>query len=171
MPQIEHPVSGFADNPAPSVETTFRTILRERMSGLPFLNLALEVEAVGFRRFQGNWLGVLITPWCMNYLILPGTGGAWQTLPEATRERWTFPAGDVVFVVAEEPGLGPYRQCGLFTSMHHCDTQQMAREAALAALDTLFAVTAPEPAPEVSTSKRNFLRGVFLRRGGDGTGR
>ncbi|BCB28547.1 hypothetical protein SKTS_34330 [Sulfurimicrobium lacus] len=155
------------------VETAFRAIHQERMAGLPFLNSALHVEASGFRPFCGHWLGVLITPWCMNYLLVPGTGGEWPNLPESTRQRWAFPAGELNFIAAHEPVLGPYQQCPLFASMDGFDSQEMAREAAQAAMDTLFKVAAPEqPATaEVSHSKRNFLRGRFFTGGGDGPGR
>lgn len=143
------------------------------MAGLPFLNAALQVEASGFRPFSGNWLGMLITPWCMNYLLLPGAGGQWLDLPESTRQRWAFPAGELNFVAAREPVLGPYQQCPLFVSMAGFDSQEMAREAAQAAMDTLFKVVAQEqPTTEtVSHSKRDFLRGRFSRGGGDGPGR
>ena len=143
------------------------------MAGLPFLNSALHVEASGFRPFCGNWLGVLITPWCMNYLMLPGADGEWQDLPESTRQRWAFPAGELNFVAANEPVLGSYQQCALFTSMQNFDNQETAREAAKAAMDTLFKVAVPaQPAAaEVSHSKRKFLRGLFSSGDGDGSGR
>jgi len=155
------------------VEAAFRAIQLERMAGLPFLNSALHVEASGFRLFCGNWLGVLITPWCMNYLMLPGAAGEWLNLPESTRQRWAFPAGELNFVAAHEPILGPYQQCPLFTSMQNFDRQETAREAAQAALNTLFniAVPAQPVTAEVSHSKRNFLRGRFSPGGGDGSGR
>lgn len=162
---------GFAENPAQVVEAAFRAIQHERMAGLPFLNPLLQVEAVGFRQFHGNWLGVVITPWCMNYLMLRGKNGVWQDLPETTREKWGFPAGEVNFIVAAEIGLGAYRQCALFTSMEHFDGPEMARDAALAALETLFSVAEKAAPEEVSLSKRNFLRGRFLGGDGNGTGR
>ncbi len=164
--------TGFTESPAAAVEAAFRAILRERMADLPFLNPALDVEAVGFRPYRGNWLGVVVTPWCMNYLLLQGFGGPWQNLPETVREKWLFPAGEINFLAAREEGLGDYRQCPLFTSMEAFDSPQMAREAALAALDTLLGVAAAEaPREQVSLSKRNFLRGRFLAGGGNGTGR
>ncbi len=155
------------------VEAAFRAIHQERMAGLPFLNSTLQVEVSGFRLFCGNWLGVLITPWCMNYLILPGADGEWLNLPESTRQRWAFPAGELNFVAAHEPVLGSYQQCPLFASMQNFDSQETAREAAQAAMDTLFNVAAPAQPKmeEVSHSKRNFLRGHFSSGGGDGSGR
>jgi len=156
-----------------TVEAVFRGIHQERMAGLPFLNSVLQVEAADFRLFNGNWLGVLITPWCMNYLMLPGAAGEWQNLPESTRQRWAFPAGELNFVAAHEPGLGPYQQCPLFAAMQNFDSQKTAREAAQAAMDTLLnvAAAAQPPAAEVSHSKRNFLRGRFSPGGGSGSGR
>ena len=83
-----------------------------------------------------------------------------------------LPAGEVNFLAAREEGLGDYRQCPLVTSMEVFDSQRMAREAALAALDTLLGAAAAAPEQEqVSLSKRNFLRGKFFARGGNGTGR
>ncbi|MEN6586233.1 MAG: [NiFe]-hydrogenase assembly chaperone HybE [Sulfuricella sp.] len=154
------------------MEATFRAIHQERMAGLPFLNSALHVEASGFRLFCGHWLGVLITPWCMNYLLLPGAGGEWPNLPESSRQRWAFPAGELNFIAAREPALGSYQQCPLFASMDNFDSQETAREAAQAALDTLFNIPPTQPvAEDVSHSKRNFLRGRFFGGGGDGSGR
>ena len=41
------------------------------MAGVPMLNPALRVQAVGFRHWQSHWLGVLVTPWFMNLMLLP----------------------------------------------------------------------------------------------------
>ena len=49
---------------------SFERIGRESMRGLPFYNEALSVEAVGFERFGDAWLGVLITPWFMNLMLV-----------------------------------------------------------------------------------------------------
>jgi [NiFe] hydrogenase assembly HybE family chaperone len=152
---------------------TFRAILHERMADLPFLNPALTVEAVGFTRFRGHWLGILITPWSMNLMLLPGADGDWLDLHESKRQQWHFPAGDLKFVAAREAAIGSYQQCPLFNAMHQFADQESARDAASAALQALFEPAAPtvaEPAPpqplaDIRTkplSKRDFLRGRFL---------
>ena len=49
-------------------------IQRERMADIPLLNPALEVQAVGFSVWEAYCLGVLITPWFMNLMLLPLAG-------------------------------------------------------------------------------------------------
>lgn len=160
-------------DPSDLLSEAFRAIQRERMAGLPFLNPALAVEAVGFTLFHGHWLGILITPWSMNLMLLPGAEGNWLDLHESQRQQWRFPAGDLKFVAAREAAIGSYQQCPLFNAMHQFAGQKSARDAANAALRALFEPVAPkpaEPAPpqplaDIRTkplSKRDFLRGRFL---------
>lgn len=160
-------------DPSALLTETFRAIQRERMAGLPFLNPALSVEAVGYAPFHGHWLGILITPWSMNLMLLPGVDGEWLDLHESQRQQWRFPAGDLKFVAAREATIGPYQQCPLFNTMHQFSDQESARDAANAALQALFEPAAPtlaEPTPPQPLadlrakplSKRDFLRGRFL---------
>ena len=59
-------------DPGPALEAAFLRIEREAMDGLPLLNKALRVQAVGFERWQGQWLGALVTPWFLNLVLVPG---------------------------------------------------------------------------------------------------
>ena len=67
-------------NPASRLEAAFGAVYEQRMQGLPFINAALAVEAVDFRPWNGHWLGVLITPWFMNLVLLPNDQAAWPAL-------------------------------------------------------------------------------------------
>ena len=51
----------------------FRNVAKERMAGVPLVNETLSVEAVGFTEWDGRLLGVLVAPWFMNLVLLPGT--------------------------------------------------------------------------------------------------
>lgn len=165
--------SQHAGNPSGLLTETFRAIQHERMAGLPFLNPALSVEAIGFTPFHNHWLGILITPWSMNLMLLPGADEGWLDLHESQRQQWHFPAGNLKFVAAHEAAIGSYQQCPLFNTMHQFAAQENARGAANAALQALFEAAAPtlaEPSPpqplaDIRTkplSKRDFLRGRFL---------
>ncbi|EQD58614.1 hydrogenase expression/formation protein HupJ, partial [mine drainage metagenome] len=44
------------------LEEIFNRIAQTRMIDLPILNSAMRVEAVGFRLWEGHWVGVLVTP-------------------------------------------------------------------------------------------------------------
>lgn len=167
-----------APDPGPLVEQVFRNIQCERMLGLPILNSALTIETVGFTSFRGHHLGILITPWFMNLMLLPGTA-PWPALRAGECQSWQFPCGSLKFVAESERELGSYLTCALVSPMHEFTSQAEARAAARAVLDGLF-TAAPSPAPtQVSPhpggtltemrasiaapmSKRDFLRGCFL---------
>ncbi len=157
---------------AARVQRTFECVRRERMAGLPFVNEVLQVELVGLRRWRGLWLGVLVTPWFMNLVLLPGDDAvdgdevpaAWPAVRTGEYAQFTFPAAVLGFLAGKEGDVGDYLSCSLFSPMFEFadhDTARRTAEACLAALfDAAAASTAPAErgAPE-SNSKRDFLRG------------
>jgi [NiFe] hydrogenase assembly HybE family chaperone len=144
----------------------FTRIERTRMQGLPFLNAALRVEAVGFRPWEGQWIGVLVTPWCMNVVLLPGEG-EWTPLPPGGERFADLPAGRFRFIAGHDEELGEYHACSLFSPALEFADHEAARATAIAALEALFA--APETAAPADASgparlppsRRDFLRGRF----------
>jgi len=159
---------------AARVQAAFDRVQRERMGGLPFVNESLRVELVGLRRWHGLWLGVLITPWFMNLLLLPGDGASdaadavpWPRLPVRETARFAFPAGSFEFIAGHEGEAGDYLACSLFSPVFEFADQATARQTADACLAALFdaGTAAPPPAPAeardrpAAVSKRDFLRG------------
>jgi [NiFe] hydrogenase assembly HybE family chaperone len=154
------------------VQAAYQRVQRERMAGLPFVNAALRVELIGLRRWQGLWLGVLLTPWCMNLLLLPGdaAGGdgqpqtPWPRLVAGQTAQFAFPAAVMSFFGGREDGFGDYLACSLFSPVFEFTDQDHARATAEACLLALLdpaaaaAQAAPAKAP-VDAGKRNFLRG------------
>ncbi|MGE5468391.1 MAG: [NiFe]-hydrogenase assembly chaperone HybE [Ignavibacteria bacterium] len=156
-----------ADSPADAVEEAFFRIFRERMADVPVHNQALSVEAVDFQRWQGHWLGVLVTSWHMSLILVPGQEAGWVSVGDNQRRFVTFPAGAFAFLGSEEPEIGEFQSCALFSGMGQFANQS---EAVLTARASLMAVLKPkiEPAPvekksgdEPSLSRRRFfgLRG------------
>ena len=144
-----------------ALETVFDDVRRTRMADLPFLNPNLRVEAIGFREWQGARVGALITPWSIVIVAMPGTvPGSVRRLPTGQSQEWTFPSGVYEFHGHEEPTLGHYQQCSLFSPALDFATHDDARTAACAALDALFAVPAPPaPPPPRKFSRRGLLTG------------
>ncbi len=106
------------------LETVYRTIERERMGDMPVCNPALRVEAVNFREWGAYYLGVMITPWFMNLMLLPAspdTSGEWQV---GSKQIHAFPSGRYEFICGDEDGLGRYLTCALFSPMFEFDDQQ-----------------------------------------------
>jgi [NiFe] hydrogenase assembly HybE family chaperone len=141
------------------LEVAFENIARMRMAGLPFLNPELRVEAVGFREWEGQWIGVLVTPWSINVVLLPGSG-PWPHLGAGAERFIDLPAGRFRFIAATDPGLGDYHACSLFSPALEFTSHAAARATAEAALAALFdAGTSDERAPAAPLSRRDFLRG------------
>jgi [NiFe] hydrogenase assembly HybE family chaperone len=148
-------------SPCDTVEAAFFRIQREQMTDVPILNPALSVAAVDFQRWQGHWLGVVVTPWCMSLLLVPGSRDNWISTGENKRRFVRFPAGDFAFLGSAETELGEYQSCPLFSPMGQFASQSEATLTARASLVALL--TVPQAAPAVkaeggpSLSRRRFL--------------
>lgn len=173
-------------DPSPRLEQAFRATAT-RMSGLGFVNPALSVEAVAFAPWDGHWLGVMVTPWSINLLLLPHDRSLWRTVRAGDKQRYAFPAGDYDFIAAMDPVVGEYQMCSLFSPALEFEDHAAARMVAQLAREALFdagnaeqpdagaaADDHSEPGPLVRMeqqagapmSKREFLRGRFLRADG-----
>jgi [NiFe] hydrogenase assembly HybE family chaperone len=155
------------------LEATFRHIAQQRMAGVPILNPALSVEAVGFRPWDEHWLGVLVTPWFMNLWLMPRVVSRWQPIAAGASRHYVFPAGVFEFIGGFESTIGDYQACSLFSPMFDFDHQAGAHDTAAAALEALFdlahreadetgvAADAPAAAAPAARplSKRDFLFG------------
>jgi [NiFe] hydrogenase assembly HybE family chaperone len=151
-----------------ALEALFRQIADTRMAGLPVVNPALRVEAVGFEAcvpepdLPPAASGVLVTPWFMNLVRLPlareddmGRVGVSRRLALG-RERFDF-------IGAHEAAIGTFDACSLFSPMFDFASQQAAIATARAVLARLR-----ESLPEVAEagaeqpsrpSRRGFLFG------------
>lgn len=153
-------------SPAALLADTYDRIARTRMDGVALLNPALRVEAVDFAPWSHHWLGVLITPWFMNLVLLPREAEQWHSVRMGETVNYTFPAGVFGFIAAVEPPVGKMQACSLFSPMFEFADQETARIAASAARAALFDAAhreaPPEPvearAPGAPMSKREFLR-------------
>jgi len=102
------------------------------------VNPALSVEAVAFRPWDEHWLGVLVTPWFMNLVLMPRVIEKWNPIRERESRHYVFPAGVFEFIGSQDPVLGDYQACSLFSPMFDFADHAAARDTAAAALDALF---------------------------------
>ena len=140
-------------NPSRQVRQAFERIGAERMAGLPLLNDALAVEVVGFLDHAGQWVGVLITPWCLNLMLLPGADD-WQPPPEGVWRMERFPGMQLQLLGGSEPGVGAYAFRSLqspVTGYHDQDTVRAVAREVLKQL--LTAPPAQEDAPAVDRAQ------------------
>lgn len=148
----------WASDPSPELVAVFSDIAVTRMADVPICNACLQVEAVGFQRTAaGHWAGVMITPWAINLLCLPGQLDGWPALGACSKHDWRFPSGDYEFTVADEASLGNYHLCSLFSPALEFDSHEQARLTALAAAHALFAEPLSAPATAPAPTRRAFL--------------
>ncbi|MGB5626232.1 MAG: [NiFe]-hydrogenase assembly chaperone HybE [Woeseiaceae bacterium] len=133
----------------------FEAIYVDHMRDLPIVNACLKVEAVGFQQYESHQLGVLITPWFMNLVLLPGND-EWAENAQGDLTSIDFPSGAIDFTTSRDDVLGTYLTAVLFRSVSDIPDQRMARALALQVLQDLFV-----PAhSERSVSRRALLTGL-----------
>lgn len=172
IPPAPEPAGPLAEDPSRLIEAMFERVWASAMHDLPFVNPALKVEAVGFRRVDGDWLGAGISPWFINLFLLPGGGAIWKDIPTGEHRQLEFPAGPLEFIGENNPDRGApiqaYQYCPLITPVQHIPDQDAARAAAVAIMAAIFQPPpkvdgAPEPVPEPAETRTQQGRRAFLR--------
>jgi len=126
------------DNSLEQLEATFQTILDERMQGVPVINERLAVNTVGFHQWGDYQLGILITPWFMNLMLLPTLEEQQDNVKIGTIHPHVFPSGSYDFIVGFEDEIGFYLSCSLFSPMFEFEDQHAAELTAKEALSAIM---------------------------------
>lgn len=147
----------YATSPAARLETAFRDIERSRMTGLPIMHPALTVEAIGFEALHGHWFGVLVTPWFMNAVIVPGAEADWVSVPEGEWVAWQLPVGTLRFYAVIEPGIGEFHAHSLYSPVTRFADQAQAHAEARRCLNLLCTKPPPQPVEACVDLRRRAL--------------
>jgi [NiFe] hydrogenase assembly HybE family chaperone len=94
---------------------------------------------VDFQPWAPGWIGVLITPWFMNVMLLPRDRDQWQSLAVGKKHMQKLPSGEQEFIVGGDVELGSYLFQSVASPMMKFPSQKDARQAAQAALQRLMA--------------------------------
>lgn len=177
----------------------FELVQHTRMQGVPLLNPALWVEAVEFEPCPAGLpgsasasasasacplapdsaLGVLITPWFMNLVLLPLQLDVLAEVPVgasvgyAHADLWQVGQAQArtignecfEFIGAHEPSIGAYAACSLFSPMFDFANQAVARataQAVLASLRSRPGESRPVTASAVAAKPEVPARRAFL---------
>ncbi|MEM8956246.1 MAG: [NiFe]-hydrogenase assembly chaperone HybE [Pseudomonadota bacterium] len=130
--------AGAIDAATANLVADFREIWHAKMRDLPMVNKMLSVEAVGFQLWEDRLLGVLISPWFMNLVMLPGETEDWSSLIPGAKEVISFPSGDYEFLHNTREQTGGYKACSLFSPMSEFKTHAAATDVARAVMVALF---------------------------------
>ena len=144
---------------AQKLADVFEVVHREHMAGLPLLNKRLHVETLGFQVYAGRLVGIVVTPWLMNLVMLPNADDAWDAPELGHKLPQEFPGGTYKFMVNEVDGLGRYLSHSIYSPMREFQNQNHALAAAEAFMRTLM--TPATPSDEVPIDEE--LLGKVMR--------
>ena len=131
-------MSDWIEDRTRALVADFTEIYHAKMRDMPVINAALHVQAVGFQPHGDAVLGVLIAPWFINLILLPGPDDDWQALKPGEKEVIAFPSGDYEFLHNRREQVGGYKACSLFSPMEDFNSQMQAVEVARAVMAALF---------------------------------
>lgn len=142
------------DEKSALLERVFQRIYETSMADVPICNSVLKVEAIAYGMFETEWVGVLVTPWCMNIMMLPEdeTEG-WDEIRTGLKFDHILPAGQFEFITGKDDELGPYRMCSLFSPMFQFGDHSSAMQTAAISLQTLMD---PEQQDEPSEQEKEM---------------
>lgn len=159
----------------------YQSIYKNKMSDIPIVNNKLEVAVVGFTDWDTSFgtaseIGILITPWFMNIVLLPKDTMHHKIRP-GKRINILLADGEYSFLTQSDENFGTYLTCSLFSPMFEFKTQKQALETAEALMAQLLSSDEFKRAKKLeiaelekinndrimgsSVSRRNFLRGRF----------
>ena len=169
---MTHPENAFLSLRVNALVALYQVIAATRMEGIPLLNPAVQVEAVGFEPVDiaddddatpsnqpAAGVGVLITPWFMNLIWLPLKHLDHAEAVGSKVLRYIGPEC-FEFIGAHENAFGSYQACSLFSPVFEFDQHAAAVATARAVLETLRqpARAALAAAPQ-APARRAFLFG------------
>ncbi len=151
----------FPQNPSTFLEQVFNNIYDTSMRELTLTHRSIRVEAVGFHDYEGHWLGMMITPWFLNLMLLPKKGSPWPELVEQKGNdiALSFPCGVLKFTPRVDPDLGSHLVCSLASPMDDFADHAHARKTALeilASLNHIPLVDKLADAPELPARRALF---------------
>lgn len=134
----------FINNPTDIIESVFNHIHYSEMKELPFINENIQVKAVGFALYEGDWLGVLLTPWTLSILLFPGPDRVWQQRTVGDKLGLKLPSGNYSFTCGEHQELGQYLASSIMSPVQDLANQTIAVQLAKDLRQLLTAIATEE---------------------------
>ena len=116
----------------------FYDSVAHKMADLPIYNPELSVAVTPFTDLKQDWLGVVVTPWCMNIIVLPKSASHDNALKVGEKFKLGLPSGQYEFIRSHDTGMGDYACCSVFSPMHDFKQQEVATDTAQAVLEALM---------------------------------
>ena len=144
------PESVHENNPQEYFQTQFTHVLFDRMQGLPIVNTRLTVEVLPFeavlaldvtdprnKRERRLWLGIAMTPWSVQAVIVAQDDESAFDASAGTKLNIELAGGVFTFIVTDDSLLGKCAMCSLKSPVFEFSDQATLRAFGLACLTLL----------------------------------
>lgn len=148
--------AGFTANPAPLLVTQYERIAREQMCELPFYHSSMPI-AVESVLFEGQWLGVVLTPWMLSVVVLPGPDQLWPRRISSERLVLRLPCGEMTFMVGDLPRSGQLLACSLMSPLDPHLGAEEGRGLVTSTLKMLLSLPVQQGAGGVDLGRRRLF--------------
>ena len=166
MSQTMQPETAYSanreHNPSSVLEAHFHQLWAARGDDFPVVNPKLAIKAIGFARVQGDWVGVMVTPWFVQLMLLAGGGTLWGDIPVGQRRYLDLPGATLPFTAAEVMGIGAYQYSPLLAQISEAEDMLAAQRVADDALQAILHL--PGELAASDDEARGFSRRGFFRR-------
>ncbi len=130
------------------------------MRDLPLYNPKVTIETYGFRPFgERELIGILITPWFMNLVLLPIEPVAFDMRQVGRLEGVELPAGRRTFVIGGEREIGVYKAHSLHSPVLNFTLSGQARGEARRMLELLMTPVEEHEKPAGGLNRRALFVG------------
>ena len=110
-------IKGYENSPQELVQAAFERVSKQSMHDLSFLHPTMGIYASEFALFENQWVGVVITPWMLSAMILPGPNQYWPHRAIGEKLGLILPYGEMTYTVGELEGLTQYLACSLMSPL------------------------------------------------------
>lgn len=139
---------------AQQFETCFDDIYQTRMHDVPIVNRKLSVKAIGFQEWNGQILGILLTPWFLNLILVPHLSEQEDTSPQVGAKKMVpFASGSFEFIYNYEASVGGFWSCSLLSPVLDLDSQLLAEETANVSLNLILSEQSLNAQGDMQTSE------------------
>lgn len=130
------------------------------MKDVPVTNEKLQIKAIGFQSWNKYRLGILITPWFMNLMLIPleTSDNTLKAFKTGSTHQHIFPSGIYEFVANFEDAIGHYQSCSLFSPMFEFEDQETAE---LTAIEALKAIMSEKNCDKASQNPANDIEKIW----------
>ncbi|MDY4594381.1 MAG: hydrogenase-2 assembly chaperone [[Pasteurella] aerogenes] len=151
-------VQGFRQDPSVLLQQAMENVAPQ-MQDLPFYRQEIPCFCPAFVLFEQQWIGVVLTPWTLSIVVLPGPEQQWVKREIGEKLLLQLPYKNLVFTVGQLENIPQYLSCSLLSPL---DAELTADQAVQLTKDCLSMILSlPTKQNKPNLTKRNIFTAVM----------